>query len=94
MGKKVILVNGDLAETILQLKQQEGKDMIVYGGANFVSNLIAYGLIEKLFLLVNPVAIGRGLRIFQERTDFELVASTAYSNGIIIYQFRQQTKKE
>ena len=68
--------------------------MIVYGGANFVSNLIDYGLIDELFLLVNPVAIGHGLHIFQKRTNFELIASSACGNCIVINQFRQQTKKE
>ena len=79
---------GDLADEIKKLKEQEGGDIIAYGGATFVTGLIATGLIDELHLLVNPTAIGSGMRIFGERTDMELVAATAFPCGIVDMHYR------
>ena len=76
------LATGVLAEEVNSLKNQEGKDIIVYGGANFVSNLIAEDLIDELHLFVNPVAIGNGLKIFNEKTKLLLRESERYECGI------------
>jgi dihydrofolate reductase len=58
------VASGELVEEIAKLKQQEGKDIIVYGGATFVSNLVKENLIDEYYFFVNPVAIGKGLTIF------------------------------
>jgi len=86
-GKNVTVENGTLVEAMAQLKKRSGKDLIVYGGANFVSSLIEYGLIDELHLFVNPIAIGEGLRIFDARTPLKLTASTAYSSGIVVNRY-------
>lgn len=88
-GKNAIVENGDLVESINKLKRQEGKDIIVYGGANFVSELIKNDLIDELNLFVNPTAIGNGLKIFNDRSKFKLLRSTSYSNGIVVNQYKQ-----
>ena len=59
------LAKGDLVAEITKLKAQPGKDIIAYGGAEFVAGLIKHGLIDELHLFVNPAAIGQGLSIFQ-----------------------------
>ena len=64
-GKNVRVENGDLAEAVNQLKNRPGKDIIVYGGATFVSSLIERSLIDEMNLFVNPVAIGSGMRAFK-----------------------------
>lgn len=76
------LATGVLKDEVNSLKNQEGKDIIVYGGANFVSNLIAEDLIDELHLFVNPVAIGNGLKIFNGRTKLLLRESEQYECGI------------
>ena len=58
------LVNGDLVEEINNLKNRDGKDILVYGGAEFVSNLIKENLIDEYHFIINPTAIGKGLTIF------------------------------
>jgi dihydrofolate reductase len=50
----------------MKLKRQEGKDMVVYGGASFDSSLIKLGLIDEFLLFINPVAIGNGMTIFKD----------------------------
>ena len=75
-GKNVRVENGDLADAVEQLKSRPGKDVIVYGGATFVSSLIEHGLIDEMNLFVNSVAIGSGMQVFKARTPLKLAAST------------------
>jgi dihydrofolate reductase len=88
-GKNISVENGDLTESVNQLKSRNGKDIIVYGGANFVGELIYNNLIDELNLFIVPTAIGSGLRIFNQRTNFQLVRSASFSNGVIGTQYKR-----
>ncbi|HTN21637.1 MAG TPA: dihydrofolate reductase family protein [Pelobium sp.] len=86
-----VLAKGNLAEEIANLKKQDGKDIIVFGGASFVSSLIKEGLIDEYYLLVNPVAIGNGMPIFKSldrRQEFSAVESRLFPGGktLLIYK--------
>lgn len=90
-GKNVSVENGDFITAIKNLKAREGKDMIVYGGAGFVSSLIKEGLIDEFNFFVNPVMINNGLRIFdllEHRQKLSLVSATPYDCGISVLVFR------
>jgi dihydrofolate reductase len=69
------------------LKEQPGKDILVYGGANFVSSLISLNLIDEYYIIINPVAIGAGLSIFKERKILKLDSSIAYKNGKVLNKY-------
>jgi dihydrofolate reductase len=86
-GKNVHVENRDLAGAVNQLKSQPGKDIVVYGGATFVSSLVEHLLIDEMNLFVNPVAIGSGLQIFKGKTPLKLAASTAYPSGIVVNSY-------
>jgi dihydrofolate reductase len=86
-GKNVRVENGDLVDVVKQLKSQQGKDIIVYGGATFVSSLIEHGLIDELNFFVNPVAIGSGMRVFKGKKPLKLATSTAYPSGIVVNSY-------
>lgn len=78
------IANGDLVEEVEKLKNSDGKDILVYGGANFVGNLIKNNLIDEYHLIVNPVAIGRGMTIFgdsYEKLNLQLIKSESFSSG-------------
>ena len=81
------LATGDLADEITMLKSENGRDIIVYGGATFDSSLIRAGLIDELHLFINPAAFGRsGMTIFKDLNDiqkFTLVKSRAFDCGIV-----------
>jgi dihydrofolate reductase len=80
------VVNGDLVAEVERLKMQPGRDLIVYGGASFVSDLIKHKLIDDYYLFVNPVAIGKGMPIFaslDNKADLVLVEGKTFSCGII-----------
>jgi len=58
------IFDGDLAETIKELKAEEGKPIVAIGGAGFMQSLIATGLVDEFRLVVHPVILGSGLPIF------------------------------
>ncbi|MDD4374101.1 MAG: dihydrofolate reductase family protein [Bacteroidales bacterium] len=83
--------NGDFVEKIIALKQQSGKDIIVYGGAKFVSSLIKENLIDEYHLFVNPTILGKGMPVFQEVDTIlklSLVSSTHFDCGIIVLVYK------
>jgi dihydrofolate reductase len=85
------LAKGNLAEEIANLKKQNGKDIIVFGGAGFVSSLIKEGLIDEYHLIVNPVAIGNGMTIFKslDRTqNFSAIESKFYPGGKTVLSYK------
>ena len=90
------LAKGNLAEEIADLKkcrQGGSKDIIVYGGAGFVSSLIKEGLIDEYHLFVNPTAIGNGMTIFKslDRTQkFSVIQSRFYSCGITVLSYKPE----
>jgi len=84
------LAKGDLAEEVNRLKEQRGKNIIVYGGANFVSSLIKNNLIDEYYLFINPTAIGKGMEIFNKVEDtmkLKLVNSFAFECGIVVNKY-------
>jgi dihydrofolate reductase len=86
-GRNLEVENGDLAAAVQALKKEPGKDIIVYGGANFVSSLISENLIDEYFIFSNPVAIGNGLSIFKGQKLLKLDSSTVYKNGKILNKY-------
>jgi dihydrofolate reductase len=78
------IATGDLTDEISKLKNMNGKDIIVYGGASFDSSLIRAGLIDEFHLFINPVAIGNGMTIFKDLNKiqkFNLVKSVTFESG-------------
>jgi dihydrofolate reductase len=83
-----VLAKGDLAEEVNRLKNQTGKDIIVYGGSDFVSSLIKENLIDEYNFFINPTAIGRGMTLFGKLEDkslsLKLNRSQSYNCGIVV----------
>lgn len=78
-------------DIINELKEMDGKDIIVYGGATFVSSLIEANLIDEYYLVINPVAIGNGRRIFGDkdhRFHLSLLESRAFETGKVLNKYK------
>jgi len=88
--KNTTIASGDLFEEVNKLKQEEGKDIIVYGGASFDASLISAGLIDEFYLFINPVAIGDGLSIFKkgDQQKLELIDAHPFEDGIVVMHYR------
>lgn len=89
------IATGDLKEEITNLKNQNGKDIIVYGGASFDSSLIRENLIDEYYLFVNPVVIGNGKTIFKdlkEVRNLSLIESITFDSGIVLLHYGVKRK--
>src|SRR5260370_17353301 len=77
------VVSGDVKAELLKLKQD--KQLGVTGSPTLVRWLLQQGLIDELHLLVHPVAVGAGQRLFEpgEKVELRLIASTTFSTGVL-----------
>lgn len=86
-GRNAKMENGDLPAAVHALKKEPGKDIMVYGGATFVSSLISQNLVDEYYIFRRPVAIGSGLSIFKEQRLLELESSITYKNGTLLNKY-------
>jgi dihydrofolate reductase len=79
------LIKGNVVNEIIRLKQQPGQDLVVHGSCTLVQTLIQQGLVDEYHLLVYPLMLGSGKRLFQDGTQAKLtlVQSKAFGTGII-----------
>lgn len=85
------LISGDVAEEIANLKQQPGKDIAIVGSGTLVRSLLRDGLLDELGLMVHPIVLGRGKRLFEDGIDemaLELVDSKTFSTGVLYLTYR------
>lgn len=92
-GNNRRLVRGNLAEEVLALKQQPGKDICI-GGLSIASQLSDGGLIDEYHFVVHPVVAGKGPRLFetvkpQERLLLEFIGSTTLQSGIVALHYKK-----
>jgi dihydrofolate reductase len=77
------IAGGDLSEEISRLREEPGKDILVHGGSNLVTQLNRAGLIDEYRVIVHPVAIGEGDPLFGGRTDLNLIDSKTFGTGAV-----------
>jgi dihydrofolate reductase len=81
-----VLIKGNVAEEIAKLKQQPGKDIGIVGSGTLVRWLLRNDLLDELSLMVHPIVVGNGQRLFEEGGDqkeLELVDSKTFSMGVL-----------
>jgi len=83
------VLNGNLEAEIEKLKNSNSGDIIVYGGATLVSSLINADLIDEYYLIINPVALGKGLAIFKKQTNLKMANATSFPCGIVVCHYRK-----
>lgn len=85
------VVGDGLAETIRELRSREGKSMVVWAGAHAVRSLLELGVLDELRLLVHPILLGRGARLFEgigRRYVLEPLRTTATSSGVVVLYYK------
>ncbi len=93
-GKNIMVTDRDLTTVVLDLKNKEGKDILVYGGAGFVSSLIKEGLIDEFHFFVHPILINSGMKIFdllKDRTKLILLNAQTELGGITVLSYKLDT---
>ena len=85
------LIKGDVAEEVLRLKRRPGKNITIIGSGALVGSLLVEGLLDKLRLMVHPIVLGGGKRLFEEGEDreaLELVDSRTFGTGVVYLTYR------
>ncbi|HEY4111875.1 dihydrofolate reductase family protein [Puia sp.] len=81
----------DVAKDVAALKKTEGGNILVYGSATLAKALLHHDLIDELRLLLYPVSIGGGLRLFDDSRElkkFGLKHSRAFDNGVLLLEYQ------
>ena len=84
------IATGNLIEEVNKVKSQNGRDIVVYGGASFDSSLIKEKLVDEFYLFINPVAIGNGMTIFKDLNEIQkytLIESKVFECGIVLLRY-------
>jgi dihydrofolate reductase len=85
------LIGDDVAEVILRLKEQPGKDISISGSPTLVRSLLEEDLLDELRLMVHPVIVGSGKRLFEGGSDqkaLQLVDSKTFSTGVLYLSYQ------
>ena len=85
-----VFLNGDIAEKVAKIKQQSGPDMHVWGSANLIQTLIEHDLVDAFWLMIYPITLGVGKRLFADGTvpaAFKVTESNLTPNGVIVVNY-------
>jgi dihydrofolate reductase len=85
------LIGDDIAEEISRLKEQPGKDISISGSPTLVRSLLEDGLLDELRLMLHPIVVGSGKRLFGDGGDqkaLELVDSKTFSTGVLYLTYQ------
>jgi dihydrofolate reductase len=85
------LVDGNVAATVTELKQQPGKDLALFGSPGLTVSLLEQGLVDELRVMVHPVLLGAGKSLFKglhERVPVQLMRTTIFSSGNVLLCYR------
>lgn len=89
-----IFLNGDVAEKIAKIKQQPGPEIHVWGSANLLQTLIRHDLVDVFWLMIYPITLGAGKRLFAEGTlptAFKVTESQVTSEGVILVNYVRES---
>jgi dihydrofolate reductase len=81
------IVSGDLAEEVTRLKKERSGYLLAQGGVRFARSLVQTGLIDEYRLVVHPVVLGAGERLFSAPLTLEPISTTAFSGGAVAHVF-------
>lgn len=90
VGENARLVRGNIAEEVKKLKAQPGKAMVV-GGASLAASFMQLDLIDEYQLLIHPVILGGGKRMFTTdvKLNLRLVETRRFGSGVVLLRYRR-----
>ncbi len=90
------LIKGNVAEEVAKLKQQPGNNISITGSGELIRSLMQYDLIDEYRLLVCPVVLGVGKRLFKDAKDtkvLRLVEAKPYDTGMVVLTYEPAKKQ-
>ena len=85
------ILRGDVITEVTELKQQEGRDLMIYGHGPLGQTLLEYGLLDEIRLSVHPIIVGTGTLFYRDavkKTELDLVGSEPLPSGVIVLTYR------
>lgn len=89
---KVKIISDNVASEILNLKQGNGKEIIIFGSPSASHSLMRENLVDEFWLFVNPILLGEGVPMFkdiQEKTKLKLLATHVFPSGVICLHYEK-----
>jgi len=89
-----VFLSGDIAEEIAKIKRQPGPDLNVWGSANLIQTLIEHDLVDTFWLMIYPITLGVGKRLFAEGTipmPFKVTESKVTSKGVMVVNYERES---
>ncbi|MBC7959847.1 MAG: dihydrofolate reductase family protein [Vallitaleaceae bacterium] len=86
------IIGDQLSENINTIKQQEGKNILIFGSPRASQSLLKQGLIDEFWLFVNPIILGQGMPLFKgitDMTNLKLVESKTFDCGVIALHYEK-----
>ena len=87
-----MFLNGDIAEKVAKIKQQPGPDLNVWGSGHLLQTLMKHDLVDVFWLMIYPITLGGGKRLFAEGTipaAFKVTESHVGSNGVMVMTYER-----
>ncbi len=87
-----VFLNGDIAGKVAKIKQQPGPDLNVWGSSNLMQTLIKHDLVDAFWLMIYPITLGAGKRLFAGGTmpvAFKVTESTVAPSGVIVVNYER-----
>lgn len=87
-----VFLNGDIAEKVARIKQQQGPDLHVWGSGNLLQTLIKHDLVDAFWLMIYPITLGVGKRLFSDGTipaAFKVTESVLTPSGVIVVNYER-----
>ncbi len=84
------LIKGNVAEAVSNLKQQPGKDLLIFGSGDLLNALMQHDLIDEYRLMIFPVVVGSGKRLFRDGSDttvLRLVDTKTFGSGVVVLTY-------
>jgi dihydrofolate reductase len=84
------LIKSDVVQQVAALKQQPGQDILIGGSGELIQTLAQHNLIDDYYLLVYPVVLGSGKRIFRDGTEaaLKLVETKSFASGVVLLHYQ------
>jgi dihydrofolate reductase len=87
-----VFLNGDIAEQVAHIKRQPGPDLHVWGSGDLLQTLIGHDLVDAFWLMIYPLTLGRGKRLFADGAiplAFTVTASAVTPTGVIVVNYER-----
>jgi len=87
-----MFLSGDVAEKVANIKQQQGLDLHVWGSGNLIQTLIKHDLVDTFWLMIYPITLGAGKRLFTDGTSpmtFKVTESKVTPSGVVVVNYER-----